>query len=290
MLRRMRTLAARSVLALLVAVPAVATADGFVTLDRQGPTSEAGVEASYVSLSGNNPPTSLRFDVHGQYVGDIGLGGYLTVPVAYLGSTDVTPSITTLGDIEVGGLYVKRMGRIDTVLHVGLALPTQSNGIHNATGLPVPLPDWTATANALTGSRISDLYLSIPHGTSLRFGAAAIYRHDALLARVELGLDVNLSDDAGALGNTTSDTFVRLDAGIGGRFSDILIMGELANDFITGSQRFSGNSSTLDQAALSARFMGGRVHPYLAFVFGLNDGVKNVADVAFTIGFDSLLR
>ncbi len=95
-----------------------------------------------------------------------------------------------------------------------------------------------------------------------------------------------------ALGANTSneDTFLRVNAGIGGRIGDVLIMGEVVNIYDSGNKGGGFGSSWLDQAAISARFLGGRTHPYAAVVFGIDDQTRNVADVALTLGFDVLLH
>ena len=94
MLAAMRNVPVAVVVFALV-VPATAVADGFVTLDRQDDISSVGVEGSFIALHGNNAPTSLRFDLHGEYVDRSGFGGYLTLPYAFLASTEVTPQILT---------------------------------------------------------------------------------------------------------------------------------------------------------------------------------------------------
>nr|HEX4313971.1 hypothetical protein [Kofleriaceae bacterium] len=267
----------------VVVAPAVASADSFVTLDRQDRTSSAGFEASYLDLKDAADPTHsstlFRFDAHAQYVTPGGFGAYIAVPFSYVNNDN---SNWALDDLEVGGIYVlpQQSPGLDIVLHAGLALPTGSSDLQGA------LQNLIASS-----ARWNDFYLALGDATSLRLGASAIYRSGALVARVDLGVDANLSNNNSNASNTdTADTFVRLNVGVGVDLShQALLMAELVNLYDPGAD---GDFSTkvIDSGAISLRYTGASVHPYVALVLPLDDDAKSFASTAVTLGVDAPLQ
>jgi hypothetical protein len=290
MLRAMRNVVVLTAVA-VVSVSSAAAADGFVTLDRQDDISSVGLEGSYIALAGNPAPANLRFDLHGEYIDrSSGFGGYLTLPYAFLGASDVTSQVSALGDLELGGVYAHHFGEVTAVFHVGLTLPTQANGLATGSTTQVPLPNNTASYDAFIGARVTDFFLSVEDGVSLRFGGAMIYRHNAVLARVELGLDANLSNNLGGGIHGSVDNAVRISGGIGANLGQTLIMAELVNLFDSSLDVSNNGSSWRSDAAISLRYVGGRAHPYIAAVLGLDSETRDVANVAVTIGIDTVIR
>jgi hypothetical protein len=172
------------------------------------------------------------------------------------------------------------------VFHLGLTLPTQANGLATGGIAQLPIPNNTASIDALVGARVTDLYLSVEQGTSLRFGGAVIYRHNAVLARAEIGVDANLSNDEGNNIHANIDNAVRISGGVGFNLGQTLIMAELVN---LDDSNLTG-SSWRDDAAISLRYVGGRTHPYIGVVLGLDSQTRDEANVAVTIGVDTLIR
>src|SRR5207253_3142541 len=176
--------------------------------DRQDDSSRAGVEASYFEFrDSSSPGTLMRFDLHGQYVDpSSGLGGYAQLPFSYASGGGQTNK--GVGDADVGVIYVPKLDSATTklVAHLGLTLPTGSQGDN---GL----------ANLFTGlTRVDDLYLSLPKAITLRAGVSPVIRSGQLFARVDVGVDANLSVNGGSGSNRTADTIVHANAGLGGDF------------------------------------------------------------------------
>ena len=240
----------------------VAAADPFVTMDRQSTGSELGFEGSYASSTGLGGDL-LRFDLHGQAMDHRGFGFYGTLPFATLsGGGD---SATAVGDVELGGIYATRRRSLLLVLHAGLTVPTGTSS-----------QDY-AVDRAAAGARIADLYLSLPHATSLRFGASPIVRSGYVILRADVGLDVNLDHDD----RLPVDTVLRIDGAIGVDLGPAILAAELANTFDSGR-----DVGWIDTVAIALRFKARRVHPYTALVFALDHDARELMHVAFTFGFD----
>ena len=259
------------VTALTVAAPAVASAgpDHFVTIDRMDDSSRAGVD---VAVQVDTPDaTFLRLDAHGQYVDPAsGLGGYLTAPIGHAAGGG--ESYTSLGDVEAGVLYSPRLSNPDlkVVLHGGLTLPTAPSD-----------NDHLLTNVYTVGPRLTDFYLVVPEGWSLRLGVSPIVRSGALFARADVGLDVNLHAAQGE----NVDSVVRVDAGAGIDLGDAALMAELTNIHVNGD-----GGDWLDTGALTLRGEVGTVQPYAAFVVGLDDDARDLIHEAITVGIDGRLR
>lgn len=261
-------------LALLVPAIAAADPDHFVTLDRQDASSRAGLELSklfYNTGSGvANDLSGLRFDLHGQYVTPNAIGVYLSVPIGY--ASGGGQSHTSIGDVEVGGIFVPQLtsSNVKLVLHGGVTLPTQSNDQNPA--ITSLLTFWP---------RVTDFYQVVPEGFSLRVGMSPIIRSGQVFFRGDLGVDANLSAAQGS----DVKTVIRANAGLGVDLGVAAVMLESANVYSTGN-----NGGWLNTGALSARFDGGSVYPYAALVVGLDDDVRSVMHEAITVGLEGRLR
>jgi len=69
-------------------------------------------------------PTLLALALHGQYIARSGLGGYLSLPLAYAAADGESEAF--LGNLELGGLYAIRSGIVEAYARGGLALDTSS--------------------------------------------------------------------------------------------------------------------------------------------------------------------
>jgi len=271
------------VVALFVPVVAAADPDHFVTMDRQDGSSRAGVEVSKLFYdSGNGIGTTdisgLRFDLHGQYVTPNAIGVYVNVPIGH--ASGGGQSYTSFGDMEVGGIFIPQLtsSNVKLVLHGGITLPTQSKDQNNE------------TASALTlYPRITDLYLVVPEGLSLRLGVSPIIKSGQVFFRADLGFDANLS---AAQGTGDVKNIVHANVGVGLDLGVAAVMLESANVYVTGNNNTNGTfgDSWLNTGAISARFDGGSVYPYAAIVFGLDHDVHSIMNEAITVGLEGRLR
>ena len=284
----MRLPAFATVAVMLAAFPRIAAADSnvdaasepmpFVTLDRVGGDSAVGLEATYPAINdtnGDQHSTVVHFDLHAHYV-DPGshFGGYINVPVSYLGTPGV-PSTTALGDIELGGVYAlpTSMRELAVILHAGLDLPTGSKD--------------NAIANLIAegDTRPRDVDSGIP-GFTLRLGVSPVVRSGALFARGDVDLDINLSNSAG----DTAKPILTVSGGVGVQLASVVLTGEL--DVMHSFADTSGTreDSTIEQAALAVRFAAGAVQPYAAVVVPLDGNTRTFYDFAITAGVTAPLR
>lgn len=267
-----------------------APAPAFVTMDRQDATSRIGIEGTAEILN-NTPGTSAsagRLDIHGQYVSDSGLGGYLDLPLSFM-SASVGPnsdSFTGLGDLELGALYAMKLhlpvNGLGAVFHVGLALPTGSTGggdvIANLAG---------------DTARITDLVLAYPEGTSLRMAASPTFTSQWVFARVDLGVDVNFASKADGMNNVTHNLF-RLNAALGVKYGPVSAAFESTNTYDIPNGGDNSNapygSNWINTAALSFRYRARTFEPYFALVFPFDHDAHQILDVAFTFGLELRLH
>src|SRR6185503_15647670 len=151
---------------------------GFIQMDRQDQYSRFGLEAAYLVLDDPlDDVTSLRFDVHGQYVMPGGFGFYGAMPITHASADG--GSGTGIGDIEVGGIFIPRMSNPDLtlVVHGGVTVPIASEDGDDL------------LANALgIAARPTDLVQIIPKGLTLRLGISPIFRSGQLFGRIDGGL------------------------------------------------------------------------------------------------------
>ncbi len=243
---------------------------GFVTLDRADASSHVGVESSFVELPQQSSGTLLRADVHGQYVDAAsGLGGYATLPGSFAsgnGSSD-----EQIGDAELGGIYARAPSAdgVGVAAHLGITLPTGAsgdNGLINAFALQ---------------SRLTDYFLVAPRGWSLRAGVSPIVRNGAFFARADLGFDLGLAADGGTA------NAAHVNVGVGYQAGPAALMAELVNLVILPSQ---GDSTTIDGAALSARFIADGFEPYAAIVIPIDQDARSALSFAVTLGVNVKLE
>jgi hypothetical protein len=247
-----------------------ATPPGFVTLDRGDASSRFGIESSYVFL-GDEQGGNLnvwRFEGHGQYVDPTsGFGGYIQFPISYLDASSAgSPSQSTsaVGDLELGGLYVPRLAtpNFRVVLRAGVTLPTGS------------ISDEDLQSTVYTSvARITDLYLALPQATSLRLAISGLWRYGQLFARVDLGVDVNLSIE----NSDSADTIMRANVGVGVEVGSLSF--SLESTTLDDSSADPGGglaSDLLSTVAVAARFRTGRIDVYSAVVAPVGGNARNL--------------
>lgn len=265
----------KRIMALVVLVPAVAAADPdhFVTMDRQDDSSRAGLEVSKLFYPDNgiaNGISGLRFDLHGQYMTPNAIGVYMTAPIGHVSGNN--ESYTSLGDLEVGGIFIPQLSssNMKLVLHAGITLPTQSKDTNNLLASAFTMP-----------ARLTDYYLLVPEGFSLRAGISPIIKSGQVFFRADLGFDANLSAASGS----DAKNVIKANAGMGVDLQVASVMVESVNLYVSGN-----NGGWVNEGAVSARFDGGSVYPYAALVFALDDESQSLMDEALTVGLEGRLR
>ncbi len=269
----------------LVGTPGRAAAQ-FSTLDRQDTGTDVGVDFDYLFINHDRDPgtSGFGFDVYGQIVSpQSGFGGYLSLPVTHTAFDVETPpfvvrsSATGVGDLELGGIYSIRARRPDTkfVLHAGLTLPTSASQT-----------DAAAAIQLGELAHITDTAQGIAKGATLRVGFSPIWHRGTLVARLDIGVDLNVTI---ADGRNTLPPLLRLNGAIGYASDVFAVMGELTNVFITGDEADGGNV-TLNEAAVSARFfLGQGMSVAVALVIPLEEDTQRL-DAALRFGFVAHLR
>ncbi|HEX4420684.1 MAG TPA: hypothetical protein VH165_22370 [Kofleriaceae bacterium] len=253
---------------------------GFVAIDRIDGSSRAGIELSSVSfgLLGDNIRT-VRAEGHARYVDNAtGLGGYVQLPFAYAQDShgDQRETITDVGDLEIGGIFVPRLGTPDfgLIFHAGVTLPT---GEHGATE--------SVIGELAGGATLRDFSNSLPGATTLKLGASPVFRKGMAFARLDLGLDWNIDQDQQSSSNMVSAA-IHFNAGVGVDFGQAALMLESENaSILSKSPMGSTDSITLDGLAISARVNAGKASPYAAMVIPLDHDLDTFS-AAFIVGVD----
>lgn len=125
---------------------------------------------------------ALTLGLRAQYVGARGLGGYLELPVVLGASGDQQEEERAVGNVTLGGMYVRRARAVDVFAHAGLAAAPWGSS-------PGLVPD------ALFVPRLPDALRS--EGTWLFAGGGARSSGPGLQYGAALGLDVTLEDSVG---------------------------------------------------------------------------------------------
>ncbi len=265
-------------------VPAVALADatpdptrspGFVQIDHYDATSVAGGDFTYVAVDGSDDVTLVRFQLGGRFVDPASrAGGYVNLPITY--ASGEGDSFTGIGNIELGGLLVPKIGDGSTgfVFHGGITLPTGSDGEEAFVNLVGAL------------ARPQDLYLALPKSTSLRLGGSALFRSGNVFGRVDLGFDLNLDVQDSS---EEADPFMHLNAGVGVDLGSVALMGELSNVYVFSDEDDASlGDKMINVFAVSARMHSGRAMPYVSLLVPLDDDSTDI-DFGLTLGVEARL-
>ncbi len=262
--------------ALAQPAPDAATSPGFVQIDRYDATSVVGGDFTYVSLDEGDDVTLLRFQFGGRFVDPVSrFGGYVNLPISYASAND--QSFTGIGNLEVGGLMLPRLGDGSTrlALHAGITLPTGSDGDDSAANL----------ASAL--ARPQDIVLAFPGATTIRVGASPMFRNGNVFGRLDVGLDVNLD-----VKNSSEevDPIMHINAGVGVDLGTVALMGELSNVYVfSDDDGDSLGDKMINVFAISARMHSGRAMPYVSLVVPLDDDSTEAINFGLTLGIEARL-
>jgi hypothetical protein len=243
-------------------MPLVVDPAHFVTLDRQDEVSRIGVEASVlVPDQYTNTPAdvAVRLDVHGEYVGGNGWGFYGSLPAGY--ANNISWGIG-VGDAELGLLYVAHAADwLTLVPHASIVLDTGPTSGHSVDALRVAFP-----------SRETDVFEGSRGGNGFRGGISPLVRSGNVFARLDLDVWKN-----------QAGTIVQVNAGVGAIFGRVALMAESSN------YSYTPDIFIIDSAALAVRWDDGRVAPYGALVFGLDQSARAEMDEAITAGAEIAL-
>jgi hypothetical protein len=131
----------------------------------------------------SGPLNLFAFNLHGQYVSSIGLGGYLSLPIAL--ETDRSDSQGAVGNLELGGLYVYRGGNVDAYARAGFAMEQTST--EDSMGRLVGLSN--------LGPRPADAVMAGADSSWLRGGAGVRLTSGALVVGGSGGIDVPIGSE-----------------------------------------------------------------------------------------------
>jgi len=246
-----------------------------LTMDRLTPVSTLNLDFGYEIWDDD-----LFYDqvigltIAGHFVSTTGLGGYVVLPLSFITTQDNAfggdESDAILGNLELGGLYAKPLGRdADLVLHGGLALPTANDDFGGG-----ELDLFQAVASV---PRWGDLVDRVPNTTWLRLGVSPMGRASMFFWRADVGLDLMLDDDD----NTGVDIspVIRVNVGGGVDLGTIDLMAELDTNIVDDDSNDDDDSaSTL---ALGGRFGAGNVQPGLGLIVPL--GFDNLENLEFVV-------
>ncbi len=249
-------------------------APDMATLDRGDGISKIGIDLGLTFLEFPPYEEALRVEVYGQYVSRSGLGFYGALPFARsFGAAsemedpeppDLLPNNATgVGNLELGGLYVATMSpRFSWVFRGGLALPIGTSGRDSA-----------ATLFTATFPRLTDLALA-SDAWYLRLGVSPLLYFDKVFIRADVGFDLGFDDDDVA--GDEIDLF-RINVGAGVDLGVVALSLELVN--LATLDDFGDDETFVHSLALTARFMGESLQPFLTIGAPLDESRRDVASL-----------
>jgi hypothetical protein len=281
---KLKTYLAFAVASLLV--PAVASAEpmrkadrvhDLHSTDRLTPVSSVAFEAGYLVFDDDTlgDPTVFGFDVAGHVVTDSGAGGYVVLPLAFLSYETVMAgpivifegdSEVALGNIEVGGLYSKRIGRnADLIVHGGVGLPTADD-------------DGVGALQSIASTpRYGELVQRVPNATWLRLGVSPMGTAGPMFWRVDVGVDLALAEDDDAADTLSPVLRVNLAGGIDLGPADV--SAELVTNVVNPeNDEADETASTL---TIGTRFDGESIQPGFGLIIPVGfDDIEDTVDLA----------
>ena len=243
-------------------------APDMATLDRGDGISKVGVDVGLTFIDDAPYSLALRLEVYGQYVTKSGFGIYGSLPLSSsFGAPDddedpVPPDLiandaTALGNVEVGGLYViTKSPRLSFVFRGGLGLPTASEG-----------RDEAATLFSAVFPRLTDLANAID-AWYLRLGFSPLIYADKLFFRADIGFDIGIDGNG-----FDPNSMLRFNLGAGVDLGPVALGLELVNTVIFLDE----DEDFLNTLALTVRFMGRKLQPYIAVGAPLDDTRDSVS-------------
>jgi len=278
-----RALMTAAVLAALAAPASAQRSPDFATLDRGDGISHIGLDVAWVNLDPPLPAAPydwvFHVELHGQYVLHSGLGFYLALPFAKSsGDPDEgeREGTAALGDFDVGGLYTISGPQLSLVFRLGLVIPTASED------------DGDFSTNYWGQMfRLTDIAMVNPDAWYARLAFSPLYHASSLFLRLDLGVDIPFAED-----NYRADPIGRLNLGAGFDFGVAALMLELDNiiDIDDDDEDPDGDDDVFSEVAVTARFMGETLQPYLSVGTPIDDGVRDVVDFFIAGGIQGVLH
>jgi hypothetical protein len=256
----------------------------FSTMDRVGNRTSIGADLALHSLKtfsfyGNEDHIhASRVDLHARYVHPTGAGIGIALPITMFseGEADEDDENSPLmGNLSLDGLYRVPMGDARLFLRAGLVLPT---GSHDS--------DQVAVFGSL--GRITDITTNLPDSTVLRLSVSPEYAQGKFFFRGDAGVDLVLDHPEDAQGRPWG----HLNLAAGYDTGPIDLAAEIANQhyFASGDDHLNellgGDSNTITNVALSARYTQAAVEPHIALIIPTND---NLLDLGLVIGAEGKL-
>lgn len=238
------------------------------TMDHWGTESlAASLELGAVRLhprraTNEDPRYGLHASFYAQAVGQVlkrlHLGVYGALPAGYLSSDFQT------GNPAVGGIAAITVTSGTVILlHGGRSFRTGERY------------DLYSVPGDTGASRIAEQHLHTPGSAWMRLGSSVLHRSDRFFARLDLGLDIWMDANDGAL-----DSYWRVNAAAGTTLDAFVLLAELASVIKTQTDFYDRSESTF---ALTAHMPRETVSPYLGLVLPI-DTVDRELDVAIVGG------
>jgi len=240
------------------------------TMDRGDGLTRLGIDFGLSFLESPPYDMTLRVEPYGQYVSRSGLGFYGVLPITKSFGDGVAPMIEptlTIGNLELGGLYVLSGDRVSWVFRGGLALPTAGDD-----------QDAIATNFLSSVARFTDVALAEPDALYIRLAASPLFHADSLFLRLDIGFDLGI--DSGDVYETPH--YFRFNAGGGVDLGVVALGLELTN--LVRFDDVEDDEQAFHTLAFTIRFMGERLQPVLAIGAPLDDALRDQVDLFVTLG------
>ncbi len=211
----------------------------------------------------DNIDYGLRIDFFGQFFLNGGnLGFYGLLPIAHFSTEDF--SETTLGNIDLGGLYLMSTRRMPLLLRFGLVLPTGGDSLQES------------SANRATGAgRLADFATTFFDSTWLRFGVSPFFYSDQFFLRFDGGFDLAIAEPDGA----DFGPLLRVNAMAGFQPGAFELLGELALNSELGD-----GGDTVSSLAFTLRLLRRDIVPHFSLILPLSDDALGDVNVILAFG------
>lgn len=249
------------------------------TMDRGDGFTKIGLDLGFVSLDSPPYDAALRLEPYGQLVTSSGLGGYFALPLARSFGSGEDPERegqAALGDLDIGGLYVISGFDVSFVFRLGLVVPTASEDVGDF-----------ATNLFAAQSRITDIAMVNPDAWYARLAFSPLIHVSNFFVRFDLGVDIPFAED-----NYRADPILRLNLGGGVDLGVVALMLELATigDIDDDDDDELGDEDLYHTGALTVRFMGEALQPFLSIGMPIDDAVRDQVDFFIGAGIQAVFH
>jgi hypothetical protein len=248
------------------------------TMDRGDGITRLGLDFGLSFLDKPFAPydAALRIEPYGQYVTDTGYGFYGAVPFARSFGGGVAPEpeeATAIGNLELGGLFVRAGETTSWVFRGGVALPTAGDSL-----------DSVLTNRSATFPRLTDLALTAPEAFYVRLSVSPLLHMNHFFLQADLGFDLGIGTSDGA----DPDHLLRLNLGGGYDFGLLALGLELVN--LAAFDDVDNNEQFVHTLAFTMRFMGERLQPVITIGTTLDDSLRDQLTLFIATGIQAVFR